>query len=561
MEQEKKESKKLNRRTFVAGAAVVGAAAASSAALVGCDTGGGAGGGGGGGTEGLGRTISYYINQPACIDPFDLQESEGTAVSSNLFDSLTYFDYRNKQLIGAAAESWEISDDATVFTFAIRQGCKFHNGEDVTAESFKYAWERMCNPNTADTPSVISYHIDKIVGYDDMIDGKATELKGVKLVDDYTLEITLIEPFADFVMVVSHPALAPLPTSGIADDYATFSRAPIGNGPFMMEGEWVDDQYIQVKRFPDYYGDKALIEGCDFRIISDPDTAFVEFQSGALDFTMIAAGQIQSTVDTYGKSPDGYTVNPGKQTLLGPESSTYYFVMNVKDPVFSNPDIRKAVSMAINRQAICDTIFEGTRVPADGIVPPGIDGYKAGAWQYAKYDVEAAKKALEDAGFPGGEGLDTIKLSCNTGGGHEEIMQMVQGDLAAIGITAELDTMEWATYLDALQNGNYQLGRLGWIADYPIMDNFLYPLFYTGTGDNRSQYTNPDFDKKLIEARTITETAARLAAYQEADALLAADAVIAPVMFYCHHHVGSDSIKDCFYGPNNIAALNEVTIA
>jgi len=132
--------------------------------------------------------------------------------------------------------------------------------------------------------------------------------------------------------------------------------------------------------------------------------------------------------------------------------------------------------------------------------------------------------------------------------------------LSVIGIKAELESMEWATYLDALQQGNYQFGRLGWIADYPIMDNFLYSLFYTGTGDNRSQYSNPAFDKKIMEARSITDTEARLAAYKEANAMLAKDAVVAPVMFYCHHHVGSDALKNFYYAPNNVAALNKVEI-
>ncbi|MCL1798888.1 MAG: ABC transporter substrate-binding protein [Eggerthellaceae bacterium] len=540
---------KLDRRTFVKGAAAVGVAALAAPALSGCGVGGGRGG-----------TLRYYINQPACIDPFDLQESEGTAVSANLFDSLTYYDYRAQELVGAAAESWEVSDDATVFTFKLREGALFHNGEPVTAQDFKFSWERMCNPNTADEPSVISYHIDKVVGYDAMLEGTATELVGLKTLDELTFEVTLSEPFADFVYVASHPALGPIPSGGAADDFATFSRAPIGNGPFMMDGTWVDDQYIQVKRFDDYYGEKAKIDGCDFLIFKSPDTAFTEFQAGNLDLSMIANGQIESTKAAYGNSVDGYTANPGAQTLMGAESSTYYFVINLEDKFFASKDVRRAVSLAINRQAICDTIFEGSRTPATGIVPPGIEGYRPDAWPYAKYDIEAARQALADAGFPGGEGLPPIKLSCNSGGGHEEIMQMVQADLAAIGIKAELDSMEWASYLSALQNGNYQIGRLGWIADYPIMDNFLYPLFYTDNGDNRSGYSNKEVDEKIIAARAITDTAERIKLYQEVDDILGEDAVVVPVMYYCHHDVASDRVKNLFYGPNRITALAQAEL-
>ena len=556
IKESKNNSSMLNRRSFVAGAAVVGASALAATVLPGCGGTDGNNRGQSGGGSGD-KIISYYINQPVSIDTFNLQESEGFQVAFNIFDPLTYFDPREKRLTAKAAESWEISEDATVFTFKLRQGAYFHNGDMVTAKDFKFAWERICNPSTADEPSVISYHIDKVVGYDDMLAGRASELAGVQVIDDFTLEVTLTEPFADFAYVVSHPALSPIPSGGAADDFRSFSRSPIGNGPFMIEGNWVDDQYIQIKRFDDYYGQKAKIDGCNFKIFQSPETAYTEFRAGNLDFSMIANGQIESARAQYGTSSDGYTINPGQQVLLGAESSVYYFIMNHKDPLFSNKDIRKAVSMAINRQAICDTIFEGSRVPADSFVPPGIAGSRAGSWPYAKYDIEGAKKALADAGYPNGEGFPTIKLSCNSGGGHEEILQMVQGDLAAIGITAELDTMEWGSYLSALQNGEYQIGRLGWIADYPIMDNFLYPLFYTGTGDNRSQYSNRSVDEKIIEARAITDNDARIKLYQDVDDLLGEDAVVVPVMFFRHHHVGSERLKDFYFGPDFLPALNK----
>ena len=557
----KKEPTKLNRRSFIAGSAALGLGALAASSLPGCVTGTGTTGGaedtGGDSGRDNKRIVRYYINQPVCIDTFNLQESEGIQVAFCLFDSLTRFDPKTQELVGCAAESWDISADAKVFTFKLRQGATFHNGDPVTAKDFKFAWERICNPATTDDASVISYHIDKIVGYNDMLEQKTTELSGLKLIDEYTLEVTLTEPFADFAYVVSHSALGPVPSGGAADQFSTFFRSPIGNGPFMMDGNWVDDQYIRIKRYDDYYGEKAKIDGCDFLIFKSPETAFTEFQAGNLDFSMIANGQIASTMDQYGVATDGLTVNPGQQTLLGEESSVYYFTMNNKDEYFKNKDLRRAVSMAINRQAICDTIFEGTRSPADGIVPPGIDGNRKGAWPYARYDVEAAKKALADAGYPNGEGLPPIKLSCNSGGGHEEILQMVQGDLAVIGITAELETMDWATYLTTLQEGAYQFGRLGWIADYPIMDNFLYPLFYTGTGDNRSHYSNKDVDARIIKARGVTDTAARIKLYQEIDDILGNDCVVAPVMFYRHHHVGSEKLENFYFGPDYLPVLNE----
>ncbi|MDR3036843.1 MAG: peptide ABC transporter substrate-binding protein, partial [Coriobacteriales bacterium] len=456
-----------------------------------------------------------------------------------------------------------VSDDATVFTFKLRKDAKFHNGDPVTAKDFKYGWERICNPATNPAqPSEISYHLAMVKGYKEMFeDGTATELEGAVAVDDLTFEVTLTQPYADFLYVVTHPALSPIPSGGAASDYATFSEAPIGNGPFKMEGKWEHDQYIQLKRFDDYYGDKAFIDGVDFNIMTSVDTAYTEFQAGNLDFAQIADGQIETCVATYGESTDGYTANPGKQTLLGDESSVYYLVVNNTDPVLKDKNIRMAISYAINRQAICDVVFNGTRVPATGIIPPGIAGFRDGAWEASVYDVEKAKKTLEDAGYPGGAGIPTIKLSFNTGGGHENIMQMIQADLAAVGITAELNSMEWATYLTELAAGTIQIGRLGWIADYPIMENFLYSLFYTNNGDNHSKYTNKTVDDAILAARAETDDAKRIAAFQEVDDIIAADFPIIPVMFYRHSRVCSARVNDFYFDPKMIPDLTHTWLS
>ncbi len=496
-----------------------------------------------------GGTFNFYISEPAFIDPYNLQESEGTQVGQAVFDSLVAFDPITSELKPAAAASWEPNEDATVWTFKLVEGAKFHDGTPVTAADFKYAWERICNPATE---SEISYHLAVVKGYDEMQDGTATELEGVKAVDDTTLEVTLNYGFADFEFVVGHPALAPVPKAAVEADPAAFSDMPIGNGPFKMAEPWAHDQYIKVVKFDDYYGDEPNIDGIDFKILADQDTAFLEFEAGNLDFVPIPSGRIQTTVDAYGESPDGYTVNPGEQVSLGAEQAIYYLLINNTDPALQDPNVRAALSLAIDRQDICDKVFEGTRTPATGIVPPGIVGQSANAFPYAKYDVEAAKAKLAEAGFPEGAGFPTISLEYNSGSGHEDILQLVQEDLKAIGVNGELVGSEWAQYLDKLGAKDYQIGRLGWIADYPIMDNFLYPLFKTGSGDNYSFYSNPDVDTMLDEARTTVDDDARVALYQDAEAIIGEDAVVIPMFYYRHTRVASDRVNDGVYSANGL---------
>jgi len=490
-----------------------------------------------------GGTMKYYINDPVAIDPYNTQESEGTQVEHILFDALTDFDWDKQEIVCKACESYETNDDASEFTFHLIEGATFHNGDPVTAECFKRGWERICNPNMS-TPSDIAYHLDPVVGKAEMAAGEADELSGVTCPDDYTLVVKLTAPMADFAYVCAHPALAPVPQAAL-DDPDSFLLAPIGNGPFKMDGQWESGQYINVVRFDDYYGEPATLDGIEFSIQKDPDTAFREFEAGNMDFTSIPSGRLAETIEAYGESEDGYTVTPGHQVLTGAEASVYYLAVNLEDETMKDPAVRQAISLAINRQNIVDTLFEGSRKPADCMFPPAIDEDDSNAWEYCTQDVDRAKQILADAGYSDGD--VTIKLSYNSGGGHEDIMSIIQGDLEAVGITVEQESLEWAAYLTALGDGNYQIGRLGWIADYPTMDNFLYPNFLSTAENNYSKYVNEELDAKLAEARQIADDDERKAAYREANQMVAADLPVIPIMFYGHNHVGSANMNSFFY--------------
>lgn len=540
-------------------------------ALTGCAPKSDTAGDGDSGDKTKGGTLSYYIGEPAYIDPYNTQESEGTQVEQALFDSLTAFDALDAvKIVPAAADSWEPNADASVWTFMLNKDAKFSDGTPVMAKDFVYAWNRIANPATKNTstgeadPSVVSYHIDKVKGFDEVAAGTATEMSGVKAVDDYTLEVTLKESFADFEYVVAHPALAPVPQKAVEEgvDYngemLPYGDFPIGNGPFKMSEPWKRGQYIKVVQNENYGGEAANIDGIDFRIFKDPNTAYTEFEAGTLDFCQIGEGKITDAISKYGESENGYTSNPGAQALLGAETAVYYIVANTKNDVMKDANVRKAVSYAINRQAICDVVFEGTREPADNIVPPGVAGYEPGVWAEAKYDVEAAKKAIADAGYPDGVGAPELTLTFNNDGGHEKIMQLVQSDLKVIGLTVKFDTADFPTTLKKYDAGNFQFGRLGWIADYPIMDNFLYPLFFSTSGDNKSAYNNPDVDKMLDEARKTVDGDERIALYQEIDKTIGADLPVIPVMFYKHHHIASDRVHDLTYSAMGLADFQTV---
>ena len=265
----------ISRRTFVGGALATAAAIALAGGAQGARADEGAADG-----AVSGGTFNFYINNPVSIDPYNVQEDQGMQVCKCLFDALTTYDYATQQLVGKAATSWEANDDATEFTFHLVEGATFHNGDPVTAASFAYAWNRLVSPNTnPDNPSAVSYHLSMVDGYDDVLAGADGAELNIECPDDYTLVVHLNMSYADFPYVVSHLATAPIPESA-ASDLSAFTRAPVGNGAFQMQGEWMDGQYIQVVRNENYIGAKAYVDGVNFMIISDPDTAFTEFEGG-----------------------------------------------------------------------------------------------------------------------------------------------------------------------------------------------------------------------------------------------------------------------------------------
>lgn len=516
----------FTRRTFLKGsaglAAIAGLTACGKKGAGSSDSAGGSAGG----------TMKYYISNPTSIDPYDIEEFNGVAVSYQLFDPLTVFNFSTEKLEGLSAESWESNDSADTWTFKIRKGLKFHDGTDVTSKSFKYGWERLCNPKAGSAPSVVSYHLQLVKGYDDMINGKATELAGVTCPDDYTLKVELSAPYADFPYVTSCTPLSPIPDCA-KKDFDTYTKAPVGNGPFKMDGTWKDDQYINLKRFDDYAGpNTASVGGVNFSIQKDADTAFREFEAGNLDVCDIPTGRIKETEDSYGASKDGFTATPGNQTLTGEVLYTEYLAYNVNDKVLSNVKVRQAMSLALDRQKICDTLYEGTAKPAGDIVPPGIKGNDESTWTYTAYDKDKAEKLLDEAGYKadsnGDRGIN-IDFMVSSSSSTDEFTMMIN-DWKAVGITVTIDQMEYASMLSKYTDGTFQLGSRGWTADYPIMDNFLQPLMYTGVGDNVSHYSSSKFDTKLDEARKTVDEDKRIELMHEADAIAAEDMPIIPII-------------------------------
>ncbi|MEW1636267.1 ABC transporter substrate-binding protein [Streptomyces sp. NPDC093801] len=468
-----------------------------------------------------GGTFRLGITEPTAIDPFNSQESEGALVTHNLFTGL-YSATVDGKLKPELAESVQTSDDGKTWTFKIKQGTKFTNGEPVDAESFVRGWTRVV---AKDSASDVAYPFAGVNGYKELNGGNATTFAGVTAPDASTLKVELSEADFEFDKKTVHQAFSPVPKAAGAASNKAFNDAPIGNGPFKMEGSWQHNKSITLVRNDDYGFEKAKLAKVEISILNAANGSTLEyqgFQSGQFDWARMPTPQQPVAKAKY---------SPKKQWIEADTSGVNYLVAFNQVAPLNNPDARKAISYAIDREAIAKGVFQGMQKPATSVLPPSFaDTYQDGVCSSCvKQDKEKAKQFAEKGGLKPGTVLD---FGYNTGAGHEEWVQAVAQQLKdVLGLEVKLNGKPFKEALAQQQDkGTGGLWRSAWGADYPTPDNFLYPLLDSGSinedpatgkaaGDNRGRYNNPKFDELITKARGTKDPAARAAVYKEAEKL------------------------------------------
>jgi oligopeptide transport system substrate-binding protein len=491
-------------------------------------------------------TWSMYIGEPENpLVPGNTSETEGGQIVDALWTGLVQYADDNSVEYTGVAESIE-SEDNTTWTVTLKPDWTFHDGTPVTANSFVDAWNYTALSTNAQGGS---YFFANIEGYDALqaetdADGNvvaeptATEMTGLSVVDDLTFTVTLNEAFSIFPVTVGYTAFYPLPES-FFDDPEAFGTAPVGNGPFQADGEFQSGVGITTTRYDDYAGEEpAKSGGVEFRIYTDVNTAYADVQGGNLDVVdsippdAIASAEAEFG-DRYGEA----------------ESSSFtYLGFPTYDERFSDPVVRQAFSQAIDRQAITDAIFEGTRVPADSYVAPTVDGYREGACEYCVLDVEAANEKLDAAGF---DRSQPVELWFNSGAGHDAWVQAVGNQLREnLGVDYTLrGDFDFSQYLPlADEQGFTGPFRLGWVMDYPSAQNYLEPLYSEASlppnGSNTTFYTNPEFDAKIAEGNQAASPDEAVTSYNEAEDILLQDMPIIPMFYGLSQYVWSDRVSD-----------------
>ncbi|MER6439654.1 ABC transporter substrate-binding protein [Streptomyces sp. NPDC001185] len=500
------------------------------------------GGGGGDSSSGAGKgngVVSVEIGEPQnSLVPSNTYETEGGQVINALFTGLTKLDASNK-VVNAMAESIETKDNK-VWTIKLKSGYTFHNGEKVTAQSFVDAWNYGANQTNAQQTNPLFSHIQ---GYSDLNPGEGKkpstdQMSGLKAVDDSTLQVTLSGAFSAFPSQLSFTAFVPLPKAFFKDPKG-FGEAPIGNGPFKMKGKFKHNEQIDTTKY-DKYPDASKIEvkGVNFKIYSNPDTAYKDLVAGNLDSLLTIP---TSGLPTYKKDLPNRTIDEA-------DSAVGYIGFPIKyNKSFQNADLRKAISMAIDRQTIADKVFLGARTPADDYISPIIDGYRKGACGDAcTLNVAKAKELYKKSGgLPGNK----LELGYNADGGHKEWIEAVANQLQQnLGLKVTAKPFEqFQTILNDLDAKKYQGAfRMAWSMDYPDAEDYLRPVFSKdaiANGSNYSGYVNQDFEKLLVKGDQAPTHEDAVKFYQQADDVLLKDMPYIPVYFYTLNAGFSDKIK------------------
>ena len=483
---------------------------------------------------------------PETIDPALNSAVDGGNMLLHSHECLLIVDQDGKLQPGQA-ESYEVSEDGLTWTFHLREGLKWSDGSDLTANDFVYSWKRVCDPMVA-APYAETV-LGMVKGYEDAIGGNLDAL-AVTAPDDLTLVVELNAPCSYFGSLAAFATLSPVQQATVeanGDAWATAPETYISNGPFYMT-EWVPGSHITFSKNPYYWNADAIkLDRLKFVLMEDSNAAYSAYQTG--EVLMIKDVPTEEIPSLEGNS-DFY-----EDPIIG----TYYVSLNIQRAPFDNADVRKALSLAIDREYVAGTLMQGTYSAASNFMGPGwidTDGteFMANANGGNPYidttnheaNLEEAKQLLADAGYPDGEGFPTITYTTNDAGYHKVVAEYLQQAWAELGIDLQVNIVEWSSFTPMRRNGEFDAARNGWVGDYSDPSNMI-ELFYTTNGNNDGKFSNADFDAAIDLSRTTLDAAERSKALHTAEDILMEEAGCIPIAYYNDFWLQSEKITGSWH--------------
>ena len=519
--------------------AVLLSAALTMSAVVGCSS-------SGNNAAGDGVVLNVQVgSEPATIDPAKNSAADAATLINHAFEGLMKLDKDGKIVEGQAAK-YEVNDDQTVYTFTLRDDAKWSDDKAVTAEDFVYAWQRLVNP---DTGADYNYMIDMVLNANDIMEGKKKpEELGIKAIDEKTVEVTLEKQTPYFLEVCAFPATFPVRKDIVESNGETWSTNPetyVGNGPYKLQS-WEHQSKMTYVQNEKYYGVEDLgPDTINFVLMEDQNTILSAFKNGE-----ILMGDDLPSEEIDAMKDNGLVV----ESQLG----TYYLSINTQKDVLNNEKVREALSLAIDRNYLVEKIAKGGQIPADTFVPTGLtdaDGKTEFHENATKWydvndyegNVKKAKELLKEAGYENGKGLPSIELMCNQG--HEPIMEAVQNMWKEnLGVNSTISSQDWNVFIQTRKDGDFQVARDGWLADYNDPISFI-DMWVTGGGNNNAHWSNAEYDKLVKEIKSTTDSAKRYELMHKAEDMLAKESPVVPLYYYTDLYLISDKLEGMYTSP------------
>lgn len=502
--------------------------------------------------------------KPTALDPHLSGDSTSAEYSVELFSGLMKYD-RDLQLVPDIAASYKVSADGLVYTFKLRDEAVFQDGKSIQAEDFKWSFERACNPATGSTTA--DTYLGDIVGCRDKLQGKAKEVKGVEVIDDLTLQLTIDEPKGFFLAKMTYPTAYVLDRENVENGGEKWFEKPNGSGPFKLEEYAPDKNVIILDRNENFYGSPQPILERVIYLISAPLSPMTGYEEGLSSLgasTGVTYDAIPLGISDLSRATDPN--NPlSKEFVSAPTLSVSYVGFNVKKPPFDDPKIRQALNLALDKRRMVKLVFQDTVPVANGIVPPDMPGYENPDLSDYEFDPERALELIAESSY--GDVTELPDITLNVPGEGSQVGPIIETIVESfktnLGLEISVEQTPWAQFLADLNKPDmpYQMYQLGWVADYPDPQDFLEVLFYSTSTQNQGHYSNPEVDTLLDQARGAQDPKERLALYQQAEQKILDDAAWIPLYFSVENWLVKPYVQDFWIPPLHVPKFQYMSIA
>jgi peptide/nickel transport system substrate-binding protein/oligopeptide transport system substrate-binding protein len=454
---------------------------------------------------------------PRTLDPALVADIYSVSIIQQLFDGLVQFD-QNLNIIPAIAKSWEISRDGLIYTFYLKEGIKFHNRREVTAEDFVYSFSRIINPKTR---SPAAHFLEKVLGVKEFQEGKTNYIEGIRSVGKYNFQIKLSEPFSPFISVLGIVNFKVVPKEEIEKPDTVFPISPVGTGPFKFVST-KEQREIILEANSDYFEGRPYLDKIIFKIFhgSPREEISMHFKQAELEESLIPFRDVEE-------------ITKSKQYIFvqKPILSLRFYGLNTQSEPLRMEKIRRAISYSIPRELIGRDILKGMAHLTDRIIPIGMPGYTPGKVSLG-YQPHRAKALLREVGFPGGRGLPSIDFwSAAKAELAVKELEMVKNHLYQSGININIRyETQWPKFQEILSSKEAPMFMYAWYADFPDPDNFIGTLFHSKSRSNYTNYHNPEVDHLLDLARIERDYLKRMEMYRKIEEIILDDAPIVPMV-------------------------------